>query len=911
MKKNIFTLSILCTSISCAVSAQEAPDLGRDPTTQTVNYVLNTYKTDSHLPKVSSYVSNWGQYGRKFNISKIANGYDRIILSFFGMCGSKVGDPTVTSAVDSLKNICGLAGAKEYEVISTDLWADLATTAGGALNQDDLANAGHPNWDGNDKLAKRWYEGQDRVAGMLGYAKKAKASNPNLHIGFSIGGWSLSEPFSRMAKSAQNRKVFIDSVVNIFKHYPFLDQVDLDWEYPGGGGAEGNSYDAQDGQNYATLIKELRTALNQASLKNVKIAIAAGAPKSKLDAENLKQLVDDGVDIIHLMTYDFFGTGWAEKIDHHTNLMSYSQGEDSNSIDASIKYMTDVLGIDPQKIFIGYANYSRNGAEATISSKSPLIGTYNKSASNVAGSWEKGTNEWYDITTNMARVTAQSGMVFNNPDYKLYTDAIANADFIYNSENHLFMSLDTPRSVFAKAQYVKKHHLGGIFNWMGDYEDGLLLNAAREGLGYKIAEQKINMHNIIYQCGVNINSAEECARLTNIDGGQHASTTANAGNDLTAELKYNIDYMLQGDQSTSKTGKLNYAWSLSKATGLSPNEVEIENANAANPTFKLIKLGNAKAKHIELTFKLTVTDNEGNQSSDTMTYTLQAKNEKPIAIANVDDNSVVGHPFNLIGSQSYDNDGDRLSCQWIQTKGEHIQLNNTSTCDINGISTQNLSNKEQQLTFELTVNDGVSKSSDSVDVSLEANANNNQPPIAVISILGDSVVGGKVKLDGKKSTDDGIVTHYNWSVTLNNNSINVNDLDQPQANFTPQQEGTYRITLTVTDNLGATSSQQQELTVKSASKNTWSPDTIYTGGEHVIFNGNEYVAKWWTRGDEPGTNPVWKLLTDDGTVKDWTSDKVYNTGDKAIYNGITYTAKWWTKGNIPGAEQWGPWTKDD
>ncbi|WP_305844612.1 carbohydrate-binding protein [Photobacterium leiognathi] len=115
----------------------------------------------------------------------------------------------------------------------------------------------------------------------------------------------------------------------------------------------------------------------------------------------------------------------------------------------------------------------------------------------------------------------------------------------------------------------------------------------------------------------------------------------------------------------------------------------------------------------------------------------------------------------------------------------------------------------------------------------------------------------------------------------------------------------------MTDNLGATSSQQQELTVKSASKNTWSPDTIYTGGEHVIFNGNEYVAKWWTRGDEPGTNPVWKLLTDDSAAKEWTSDKVYNTGDKAIYNGITYTAKWWTKGNIPGAEQWGPWTPDD
>lgn len=41
-------------------------------------------------------------------------------------------------------------------------------------------------------------------------------------------------------------------------------------------------------------------------------------------------------------------------------------------------------------------------------------------------------------------------------------------------------------------------------------------------------------------------------------------------------------------------------------------------------------------------------------------------------------------------------------------------------------------------------------------------------------------------------------------------------------------------------------------------EDTWSPDTIYTGGEEVVFNGKIYKAKWWTQGDQPGTSDVWE-----------------------------------------------------
>ena len=92
----------------------------------------------------------------------------------------------------------------------------------------------------------------------------------------------------------------------------------------------------------------------------------------------------------------------------------------------------------------------------------------------------------------------------------------ATADFLYSKEHQLFLSLDTPRTVYMKAQYAKAHHLGGLFSWMADYDTGYLLNAAREGAGYQVVDQNVDMSNIINSCGVNITDKGECEALTHL-----------------------------------------------------------------------------------------------------------------------------------------------------------------------------------------------------------------------------------------------------------------------------------------------------------------------------------------------------------------------------------------------------------
>ncbi|MDE1316155.1 glycosyl hydrolase family 18 protein [Vibrio aestuarianus] len=208
--------------------------------------VYNQYIKNGELPKVTAYMSNWGQYGRSWSPKHLAGVYDTIVFSFMAMCGTGVGDSQITSAVESLRryacNTSNNPRARDYEVITTDPWGDIAAKIPGLveMNSQDMPI-----------LMQKWYEGQNAIdSGYLGALKKLKEQmSPGTQMAFSIGGWSLSEAFSRMAETKTNRDVFVRSVVDIFKKYPMFSQVDIDWEYPGIA-VGGNSWSPNDAENY-------------------------------------------------------------------------------------------------------------------------------------------------------------------------------------------------------------------------------------------------------------------------------------------------------------------------------------------------------------------------------------------------------------------------------------------------------------------------------------------------------------------------------------------------------------------------------------------------------------------------------------------------------------------------------------
>ncbi len=88
-----------------------------------------------------------------------------------------------------------------------------------------------------------------------------KAQNPELKILISIGGWAWSENFSDAVLTDSSRKVFAKSSVEIIKKHN-LDGVDIDWEYPGMPGEEGNVFRPEDKQNYTEMFHAIRNELN-------------------------------------------------------------------------------------------------------------------------------------------------------------------------------------------------------------------------------------------------------------------------------------------------------------------------------------------------------------------------------------------------------------------------------------------------------------------------------------------------------------------------------------------------------------------------------------------------------------------------------------------------------------------------
>lgn len=460
--------------------------------------VYNKYKK-ANKPKVFGYYTDWSQYdgrlqgqdqpanrGRGYDLANVApTAYDKIIFGFLGIVGDK-GEKQYT-----IENAANQIGKVAGEPTFLDPWGDFQSYVN--------CNQTTSGWDVDPATVT-----QSSTHGLLGGLRelqaKAKAVGHDLALSMSIGGWTMSNGFHEMAKTEASRKVFAAGVVKLFKQFPMFSEVDIDWEYPNNEG-NGNPHGPEDGANYAMVIKELKAQLTAAGRGDVKISIASSAVVEVLGYSNVKALMDAGLYAINVMTYDFFGTPWATELTHHTNLTPLSEG--SWSVEAVVEYLI-AEGFPSDRINIGYAGYTRNAKNAVIDSFSPLKGSYNPGQGTTVGSFESGCTEWYDTIYNYLDLENQKG----RNGFNVYTDQVADADYLFNPESKLFMSLDTPRTVKAKGEYAKALGLGGVFTWTIDQDNGVLVNAVREGLGYEMESETIDMEPFYFE-GINVEPVED------------------------------------------------------------------------------------------------------------------------------------------------------------------------------------------------------------------------------------------------------------------------------------------------------------------------------------------------------------------------------------------------------------------
>ncbi|WP_194191255.1 immunoglobulin-like domain-containing protein [Clostridium chrysemydis] len=118
--------------------------------------------------------------------------------------------------------------------------------------------------------------------------------------------------------------------------------------------------------------------------------------------------------------------------------------------------------------------------------------------------------------------------------------------------------------------------------------------------------------------------------------------------------------------------------------------------------------------------------------------------------------------------------------------------------------------------------------------------------------------------------------------------------------------GYYDIVYKVSDSKGLETTLKITIEVKAKpdpSKDNYDSSKIYNTGDKVIFKGEEYVCKWWVKGEDPDKSAAWEKVNSqnpDGTV-DYKEGMVCTAGMKVRYEGKVYEALWWTT-SVPGSD---------
>lgn len=351
-------------------------------------------------------------------------GFLMLMSSMFFACSS-VGK-NQKSAKEDLKIIAYVAGYEDF---------DPAKVAAAKLTHINYAFANIVDGNVQFELATD----KAKIESLMGLKKQ----NPELKILYSIGGWVWSDQFSNIAAYDKSRVKFAKSAVKLMKSYGF-DGVDIDWEFPGQR-AEDNVFRPSDKENFTLLLAELRKQLNaETKLDNKQylLSIAAGADQEYINHTNLGE-AHKYLDFINLMGYDFYN-GWMYQTGHHANLYpSKYEKFGGNSISQSVDLFLKAA-VPANKLILGIPFYGRKWNKVTPENN----GLYQsaESGSEIIASWK--------IAEELKSGKFQ----------KLY-DESAKASYLWNAQDQVFMSYETPKEIELKSKFIKEKGLGGAMFW--------------------------------------------------------------------------------------------------------------------------------------------------------------------------------------------------------------------------------------------------------------------------------------------------------------------------------------------------------------------------------------------------------------------------------------------------------------
>mgnify|MGYP003328946777 CR=1 FL=1 len=430
-----------------ATITEDSPVIEDTPVTEggtvTIDYERPNGTTDK---RVVTYFEEWGIYSRDVNLSDVdGQSMTHMNYSFFDVKAD--GSITLFDEFAALQKrfsqsdqVSRTFTSSDYAAMAPEL-LDIYESSGRytiTQNGDAITVTSVPvGWNGvgtND-------------AGNFEQLRRFKELNPEVNLGFALGGWTLSDEFSTAYATQEGRDKFVSETVRIFETYDFFNVVDFDWEYPGGGGKAGNAVSASDGANFELVLRDLRTALDDLSARtgrDFEVSIATAGGEEKLANLNLEG-IDPYVDFYNVMTYDFHG-GWENVTGHQAAMTG-----DANNYD--VTGAVDVFeraGVELSKVVMGAPAYTR--AWGNVSDGGSFGYQQSGSGRDATGSFEAGVYDYKDVLNDV--VTGRRN---------LYWDDDNKAAFLYDGDE--WSSMETTATIAGKAAYVEEKGLGGMMFW--------------------------------------------------------------------------------------------------------------------------------------------------------------------------------------------------------------------------------------------------------------------------------------------------------------------------------------------------------------------------------------------------------------------------------------------------------------
>jgi chitinase len=389
------------------------------------------------------YFTQWGIYGRDFQLSKVQSSGAAARLTHLNYAFGPV----------TADGVCA----------SADSWADWGVQFTAGLSVDGVADVpGQP------------------LSGNLNQLAELKKANPNLRALISLGGWTGSAHFSDAALTDASRKKLVASCVDLWLkgNLPGLaagvaagifDGIDLDWEWPGSAGNDGNVFRPEDKHNFTLLAAEFRRqldALGRQTRKHYDLTAFLPAAPAKVDAGFEANKIFKYLDFGTVQGYDFHGS-WELRTNQQSSLRVPAGAPDNPDFSLENAINAWISGGAPRgELVAGIPYYGQGWTGVTGGGN----GLFQKAGGAAAGTFAAGTEDFKVLETLPAK------------GYRLYRDVHAGHSWLFDGTT--FWTYDDPAQILQKTAYIRAAGLGGAMMWSldGDDADASLTRAVSAGL---------------------------------------------------------------------------------------------------------------------------------------------------------------------------------------------------------------------------------------------------------------------------------------------------------------------------------------------------------------------------------------------------------------------------------------------